>query len=152
MKSTYHTFACNNLTNFSYEAITITGSGNYVIYLKLAWNFLWNNFKQTHLWWILSHLKPVCHRAEGGSAVESEPGSGWYNFTPMFLSWAWRNLGAAGALLVPLCVACTSTVHSGSRRRLNRRAVAPARRPFRRRRRHRRRISWRLHRKLNWYI
>ena len=71
----------------------------------------------------LSHSKPVCHRAEGGSAVESEPGSSWYNFTPMFLSWAWRNLGAAGALLVPLCVACTSTVHSGSRRCHNRRGA-----------------------------
>ena len=152
MKSTYHTFACNNLTNFSYEANAITGNGNYVIYLKIAWFFLWNYFKQTHLWWILSHLKPVCHRTEGGSAVESEPGSGWYNFTPMFLSWAWRNLGAAGALLVPLCVACTSTVHSGSRRRLNRRKGRQAGATAVRRRHHRRRISWRLHRKMNWFI
>ena len=34
---TDHAYAYNSLTNFEYKAFTMTGSGNHVNLLKLAW-------------------------------------------------------------------------------------------------------------------
>ena len=102
VKSTYHTYACNNLTNFSYEANTMTGNGNYVIYLKLAWKFLWNYFKQTYLWWILSHLKPVCHRAEGGISSWIGAGLGLVQLYSNVLVLGMEKLGGCWGLVSPV--------------------------------------------------
>ena len=37
VKSTGHTYACNNLTSFAYVAYAITGNGNYANLLKSIW-------------------------------------------------------------------------------------------------------------------
>ena len=94
--------ACNNLTNFSYEANTITGNGNYVIYLKLAWIFLWDYFKQNNLWWILSHLKPVCHRAKGGISSWIGAGLGLVQLYSNVLVLGMEKLGGCWGLVSPV--------------------------------------------------
>ena len=37
VKLTGYTYACNSLTNFEYEGHAMTGNGNHVNLLKLAW-------------------------------------------------------------------------------------------------------------------
>ena len=102
MKSTYHTYTCLNLTIFSYKANTTTGNETYVIYLKLGWFCLWNYFKQTYLWWILSHLKPVCHRAEGGISSWIGAGLGLVQLYSNVLVLGMEKLGGCWGLVSPV--------------------------------------------------
>ena len=37
MKLADHTYNCNSLTNFEYEAHAMTGNGSYMNFLKLTW-------------------------------------------------------------------------------------------------------------------
>ena len=45
-----HCYACNSLTNFYYEAHAITGNGNLVNLMKLAWINSWNHIKWSYFW------------------------------------------------------------------------------------------------------
>ena len=64
MKSTGHTYACNNLTSFAYVAYAITGNGNYIC--KSAEIDLKKFVKSLQVNLFLagfSHLKPLCSSA-----------------------------------------------------------------------------------------
>ena len=58
VKLTDHTYACSSLTNFLYDMNPISGNGNYVNLLKLAWKNSWNKFKWTYFWRVLACWNP----------------------------------------------------------------------------------------------
>ena len=66
---TGHTYACNSLRNFEYEGHAMTGKGNHVNLLKLAWKKL---LKSHHFSMILadfSHWEPLCGVVPGARAL-----------------------------------------------------------------------------------
>ena len=54
VKLTGYTYACNDLTNFEYQAQAMTGNGNCMNLLKLVKKNLLNHIKGTYFWWVLA--------------------------------------------------------------------------------------------------
>ena len=98
MKSTYHTtiWQIFHIKQIQWPETEI------VTYLKLAWIFLWNYVKQAYLWWILSHLKPVCHRAEGGISSWIGAGLGLVQLYSNVLVLGMEKLGGCWGLVSPV--------------------------------------------------
>ena len=62
-------YACNSLTNFEYEVYAMTGNGNYVNLLKLAWK---KPVKSLH---VLIYLQCLILQATVGDGFQELAGS-----------------------------------------------------------------------------
>ena len=60
MKLSGYTYVCNNLTSFECEVHTITGNGNTLCQLKLAWENSWKHNKWHYFVADFTHLEPLC--------------------------------------------------------------------------------------------
>ena len=62
-----HYYACSSLTNFESDVHAMTGNGNQVNLLKIAWQNSWNHIKWSYYWQVLA-IWNYCaaHSGNGG--------------------------------------------------------------------------------------